>query len=246
MRVISLGWGVQSFTLAVMSALGDLPKVDYVIHSDTTHERQATYKLASRYTLWLEEHGIPVITVKPDNAEIIDNFGGVMIPAYVENAGILKRQCTDKWKRAPMRRWLQAHRNGEKVEQWMGISLDEFQRMRESDVKYITNVYPLIDMRMTRHDCVLYLQRHGIEVPTKSACVFCPFQHTTEWREVMDNPVDFIKATYADESIREARMPGKLYVHPARVPIARVDLRTEEDKGQLSLLDDECSGMCGV
>lgn len=246
MRVISLGWGVQSFTLAAMAALGDIEPVDYAIHADTTHERQATYEFAKRHTGWLEERGVRVVTVKPTSAKIVDDFGGVMIPAHIENAGMFSRQCTDKWKRATMRRWLQANRNGERVEQWLGISLDEFQRMRESDVKYITNIYPLVEKRMTRNDCVNYLQRHGIEVPTKSACVFCPFQRTDEWREVMDNATDFIKATYADEIIREARMPGKLYVHPARIPLGEVDLRTAEEKGQMTLWDNECSGICGV
>jgi len=33
--VISLGWGVQSFGLVAMSALGVLPKVDYAVHGDT-------------------------------------------------------------------------------------------------------------------------------------------------------------------------------------------------------------------
>lgn len=246
MRIISLGWGVQSFTLAVMSALGDLPPVDYAIHADTTHERQGTYQIANKYTGWLEEHGVKVITVKADNAIIVDNYGGVMIPAFIENGGIIRRQCTDDWKRKPMKRWLQANRSKEIVEQWLGISLDEFQRMKQSDVKYIKNVYPLIDKRMTRNDCALYLQRNGLEVPEKSACVFCPFQRQSEWRAVMDNPIDFIKATFSDEFIREKRMPGRLYVHPARVPLDQVDLRTAEEKGQLSLWDNECSGVCGV
>jgi len=245
-RVISLGWGVQSFTLAAMAALGDLQKVDYAIHADTTHERAATYEFADSWSWWLEASGVPVITVKADAAKIVNNFGGVMIPAFIENGGMIKRQCTDNWKRIPIRRWLQVHRKGERVEQLLGISLDEVQRMRDSDVKYIENVYPLIDKRMTRHDCILYLQRHGIQVPEKSACVFCPFQNQSEWRAVMDNPGDFIKATYNDEFIREARMPGRLYVHPARVPLREVDLRTAEEKGQLSLWDNECSGVCGV
>ncbi len=37
-RVISLGWGLQSFTLAAMSALGELPRVDAAVHSDTIYE----------------------------------------------------------------------------------------------------------------------------------------------------------------------------------------------------------------
>lgn len=36
LRVISLGWGVQSWSLAAMAALGEIPRVDYAIHADTT------------------------------------------------------------------------------------------------------------------------------------------------------------------------------------------------------------------
>lgn len=67
MKIISLGWGIQSFTLAAMSALGDLEKVDYAVHSDTTHERSATYEFAIKWTGWLVEKGIKVVTVR-DNS----------------------------------------------------------------------------------------------------------------------------------------------------------------------------------
>jgi len=61
LKIISLGWGVQSFTLAVMVALGDLEPVDAAIHADTTHEKTATYEFAKRWTPWLEEHGTKVL-----------------------------------------------------------------------------------------------------------------------------------------------------------------------------------------
>jgi len=48
MRIISLGWGVQSFALAAMVAKGVLPKVDAAVHADTVHERRETYELAER------------------------------------------------------------------------------------------------------------------------------------------------------------------------------------------------------
>ena len=50
MKAISLGWGVQSFTLAAMSALGELEPVDVAIHADTTHESKLTYEFAARWT----------------------------------------------------------------------------------------------------------------------------------------------------------------------------------------------------
>lgn len=50
LTVASLGWGVQSWVLVAMSALGELPKVDFAIHSDTTWERSATYDFAQQWT----------------------------------------------------------------------------------------------------------------------------------------------------------------------------------------------------
>jgi hypothetical protein len=47
MRVLSLGWGVQSFTLAAMSALGDLPLLDYAVHADTGYEMAGRMRLRS-------------------------------------------------------------------------------------------------------------------------------------------------------------------------------------------------------
>lgn len=252
MRAISLGWGVQSFTLAAMVALGELEPVDVAIHADTTHESKLTYEFAARWTPWLEERGVRVVTVHPAYTGVtVDRRGGeIWLPAYTDTpsagGGMLRRQCTQRWKIAPMRRWLQTNRNGEPVEQWLGISLDEFQRMKHSDVKYITNRYPLIDMKMTRRNCVTWLDRNGIEIPPKSACTFCPFHSTAEWRRIKQTPEDWQEAVTVDEAIRKVRPPYDLYLHPARIPLIDVDLRNEQDKGQLSLWDMECAGVCGV
>ena len=160
---ISLGWGVQSFTLAAMSALGDLPPVDVAIHADTTHERSATYEFAQRWTPWLEARGVRVVTVQDaqsiseltsyksdipaytlsngamkvvpevaydDNDEPYET--GEMIEVLANVEGKLRRQCTGEWKIYPMRRWLQANRNKRPVEQWLGISMDEWQRAKDS------------------------------------------------------------------------------------------------------------------
>lgn len=252
MKIISLGWGVQSFTLAAMSALGDLPKVDAAVHADTTHESLLTYQFAERWTPWLEERGVKVVTVRNDKNEIVTNRvgGEIFIPAFTNtpssNGGRLRRQCTQRWKIAPLRRWLQVNRNGERVEQWIGISTDEFQRMRDSEVKYITNLYPLIDAGISRSGCEKYLTEKGIEVPPKSACTFCPFHNTAEWRRIRNTPEDWNNAVALDDRIRKVRPPYDLFVHPSRKPLSQVDLRTEEQKGQMSLWDQECFGVCGV
>jgi 3'-phosphoadenosine 5'-phosphosulfate sulfotransferase (PAPS reductase)/FAD synthetase len=234
-----------------MVALKELPPIDYAVHANTTHEYSGTYEFAKRWTPWLEGHGVSVITVK--NPQPLHELTSLKtdIPAYTYNGktdGRLKRQCTSDWKIAPMRRFIQAHRNGELVEQWIGISWDESQRMKDSDVKYITNRWPLIEKRMTRNDCIAWLKVHDLEVPPRSACVFCPFHNTKEWQHIKASPVDWQEAVAVDRAIRKARPPYDLFVHPARKPLEDVDLRTEEERGQMMFdgWDSECGGICGV
>lgn len=249
MKVLSLGWGVQSFTLAAMVALGELPPVDAAIHADTTHESILTYRFAEKWTPWLEERGVRVVTVfEKDRNQLIDRWNGVRIPAIsnTPSGGRIHRQCTEEWKIKPIRRWLQANRDGAPVEQWLGISTDEAARMRGSDVKYVTHRWPLIEKRMNRLACMLWLEEHGLEIPSKSACTFCPYHNTHEWQRIKAIPEDWAEATAVDEAIRKARPPYDLFVHPSRKPLVDVDLRTQEEKGQMRLWDEECSGLCGV
>lgn len=254
MKIISLGWGVQSFTLAAMSALGELEKVDFAIHADTTHEFSGTYEFAKRWTPWLEERGVKVITVKPNDArfQLRPRLNGRGTPPIysihpTRKPGKLKRSCTQRWKIAPMRRFIQAHRNKQRVEQWIGISWDESQRMKESDVKYITNRWPLIEKRMTRNDCITWLRAHDLEVPPRSACNFCPFKSKKEWRRLQDYPIDWNEAVQVDMAIRKARPPYDLYVCSQRKPLAECDFSSLEDHGQMQLFtEEECTGMCFV
>lgn len=253
MKAISLGWGVQSFTIAAMSALGELKPIDAAIHADTTHEASGTYAFAKQWTPWLEGRGVRVVTVRDTNPRVVtERVGGeIFIPAFTatdsSGGGMLRRQCTQRWKIAPIRRWLQANRKGDSVELWMGISLDEIQRVKSSDVKYITNRYPLIECRMTRAACIEWLKAHDLEVPPKSACVFCPYHDQAAWRHLKESGNgDWHKAVEVDGRIRKVRPPFDLFIHPSRIPIADVDFRTVQERGQLSLWDEECEGVCGV
>jgi len=251
MKVLSLGWGVQSFTLAAMCALGEFEKPDVAIHADTLHERSQTYIFAKRMTPWLEAHGVKVVTVKnPTGGFNKIAESQVFIPAYTlserGDEGKLMRTCTQRWKIAPVRSWLQEHRNGERVEQWMGISTDEAYRMTESKVKYIINAYPLIDLGMSRNDCKAWLAAHDIETPPRSSCTFCPFHSSAEWHDVKNVQADWEEAIEIENRISKRRPNYTLYLHKELKPLDQIDFRTEQEKGQLTLWDEECEGLCGV
>ena len=113
LTVLSLGWGVQSWTLAAMVALGELPQIDYAIHADTTWEHDHTYRFAEQWTPWLEDHGVHVLTVQGRSAHTMvhqsQKSAGkyIVIPAYTEyvndtkDSGVIRRQCTGRWKIDP-------------------------------------------------------------------------------------------------------------------------------------------------
>ena len=252
LRVLSLGWGVQSWTLAAMAALGEIPPVDYAVHADTTHEMAGTYEHAARWTPWLEEHGVKVVTVQEGRSEVVreDHHGSVMIPAFTDNgdsAGQVRRQCTGDWKIMPIRRFLRSvlpRRPGPgAVTLVLGISLDEWHRMRTSDVKYIDHDYPLVDLRISRASCVAWLEAHGLEVPPKSGCSFCPYTTLARWRERKGHGgSDWENAVLVDLAIRNKRPGYTLYLHPSRKPLPEA-VQSLADTGQMEMdIEAACDG----
>lgn len=254
MKVISLGWGVQSWTIAAMVALDELEPVDVALHSDTTWERQATYEFARQWTPWLEEHGVKVIEVTDESTNILANKRDIFIPARTVSktgkpAGMLSRQCTERWKIRPIRRWLRSQGVNNNVEMWLGITVDEIERAKASQVKWIENKFPLLDIDMTRQDCINWLQSNGLPVPPKSSCVFCPYHRRALWAEMKkeDGP-DWKTAVEVDETNRNKRPDFYCYVHPDLIPLSELKIAEDFGATQLSFIDTsnaECdSGYC--
>jgi len=228
LKIISLGWGVQSFTLAAMVVLGDLEPVDYAVHADTGWESHATMDFAEKWTPWLESHGVKVATVYNDYKVVFKRKSGtneIAVPAFDENGGIMRRQCTLHWKLIPVKRFI-AKQLKEKgftkkpgiVEQWIGITSDEAKRAKPNWVKYITNTYPLLTM--SRNDCKQWLEQHNLEISPRSKCIICPFQTKDEWQSLPDS--ELARAILADELIRNAKLPGRLYLCNKRIPLKSI------------------------
>lgn len=271
-HIISLGAGVQSSTMALMAACGELtPMPDCAIFADTGAEPQGVYDWLN----WLEARlPFPVHRVSAGNLrdDLLSTEPGrfASIPAFTEfsgSVGMTRRQCTREYKVEPIQRkvreliGLAPGQRGPKevaVRQWIGISLDEMQRMKDSGKSYIENIWPLIDKRITRQQCLDWMNTRGFPRPAKSACTFCPYHDNAMWRDMkMNDPVSFQSAVEVDralrgsEDIRDKRgMNSAVYIHRSCKPLDQVDFRSAEDVGQGRLFEDgfqaECEGMCGV
>lgn len=248
-----------------MAAHGEItPMPDCAIFADTQAEPQEVYDHLAYLTPLLP---FPVHVVTAGNLEtdfyraLSDPKGRCgQPPLMVWNhdkgvGGRLWRKCTQEYKLTPIRRKVREVRAGAPVRQLIGISLDEAHRMKPSGVRYIENVYPLVDMRITRDDCLRWLDAHGYRKPPKSACYFCPYIDDSRLRDMRDRqPAEWQRLIRFDRKIRElqgavdngAKITGTLYVHRSCKPIDVVDLRTAADAGQMALFGEECEGMCGV
>ena len=277
LRILSLGAGVQSSALALMAEAGEAPVPDHAIFADTGAEPQSVYdyldwletqvsfpvhrvKEGDGLTVALERSAKegtrvanpPFYAKLPEKREI----GGELIQVS-EKEGMLRRGCTQDYKIKPITKKTreilgagpgQRVPSGVLVESLQGISLDEIQRMRESNQRWLKFRYPLIEMRMSRHDCKLWFKKNGIPEPPRSACVYCPYRSNHEWRNLRDNePEGWQEALRVDELIRNGiqTTTQQLFLHQSLKPLAEVDLRTDEDFGQMTFLG-ECEGMCGV
>jgi hypothetical protein len=211
---ISWGCGVQSTTLCVMSALGMIPKVDAIITSDTGWEHSYTYKIRDWYIKWLREREIKVEIVSNGNIYTDEDRNNLTLPLWTGNSGApLRRQCTGKYKIDPIRKKMRefcgvspfntGRTKKGLIKLYLGISMDEAERMADSNRDYIINTYPLVDLKMTRQDCINLLEENNLPVPRKSCCVCCPYQGASSWKYVKDNYKDeFNLAVDFDKKLR--------------------------------------------
>jgi len=260
-KVISWGCGVQSTALAVMSALGHLPRVDAVITSDTEWETARTYETREFYTRFLEAHGIPVYIVSGGNVRIEGAQEHIHIPFWTNAGGPLQRQCTEHFKIVPQKRFLRELYNLPKIpakhviEQWIGFSLDEWQRMKHSRVQFIKNTWPLIDNRITRNDCIDYFNTYNLPVPMKSSCIGCPYRLPSEFMNLeqseLSDAVSFDEENRHNPlAERSGSTANELYVYRYGPRLAlkdadlERDMRRERQAKQLPLICEE--GYCMV
>ena len=124
--------------------------------------------------------------------------------------------------------------------------------MKDSREPWAENRWPLIELRMNRHDCFRWMESQGYPTPPRSACSYCPFHNDTEWRRLKtEEPEAFQDAVNYEQRLQAVAkkvgcFTGNLTLHKSGVTIDKVDFSTEEEHGQINMFQNDCSGMCGV
>lgn len=277
-HIISLGAGVQSSTMALMAAKGELtPMPSFAVFADTQAEPKEVYQWLD----WLSEQlpypvrrvtagSLTEATLKIAKSKKSGRiYMNGLIPAFVVKPdggrGLLGRRCTGNHKIIPVQQeyrrilGLKAIRSKEPlIIQWIGISYDEQHRMKLAKKRWIKSVWPLVDLKMRRSDCLSWMQSNGYPEPPRSACTYCPFHNDSEWLRIKTgSPVEFqgvieFERRLQEQFSKQEVMTGKPFLHSSCKPIDEVDFKVSPAKSQSWVQDNlfglgqECEGMCGV
>jgi hypothetical protein len=272
-NVLSLGAGVQSTALYLKFARGEMPvQLDAAIFADTQEEPEAVY----RHLDWLRSLGGPPILIGTAG-KLGEDLGHwrknnaakfVPIPAFTTQdggatVGVTRRQCSKEYKTEIIGRVIRREilglapgqaPKGIKVNQFIGISLDEWGRAKRMErnipvPRYIDRRFPLIEQNLTRQDCVTYNAQHIPHEVPPSACVFCPYHNDYEWdRQKRKDPQAWQRSIEVDYKLR--LIDPTLYLHRSCQALECVQLNPQPPTHrsvQLALnFAPECEGVCGV
>lgn len=259
-EVWSCGGGTQSAAIAALIVQGELPKPDLAVIADTGREASETWRFYEEILRpALRGVGVELVRLKhsfePSGCtglgrgwNTVDIFSGrnkdtIIMPMFTDKRGqpgMLPKYCSNEWKNRPVQRYIRFAELSE-GNIWIGFSVDEMERMRGHDPRAKWNhTYPLVDLRMTRGDCIALVEKMGWGAPPRSACWMCPYRSDAEWLHLKKtDPADFQEACALERGLR--LYDKNVFFHDSCKPLDEVEF----NEGQEDLFAKPCaSGMC--
>lgn len=194
MDIVSYGGGVQSFTVLALIAHGKVRKPAKIVMADMSPYEAETLAFTQKIAQPLAASlGLSIDIIQPKKSLRDELLKGYVVTPFWwrderDNKPSLqkRRSCTYNYKVKIVNNIIKRYM-WDTI--WLGISLDESERMRPDDEKLTrgrmrTNYYPLVDLEMSRTDCIAYLTDNGLPIPPKSACDICPF---SDWGRLLKN-----------------------------------------------------------
>lgn len=259
----SFGGGVQSMAVLVLAAQGKVPYKTFLFANvGDDSEYPATVRYLEQFAIpYAEAHGLTLIklvkTRKDGSSEtLLEKLHrtprSIDIPVRMQNGAPGNRSCTADFKIKVVAKWMK--QNGATKEfpggVGIGISTDEVQRMKPSQIPYIENQFPLIDLEIDREGCKTIIREAGLPVPPKSSCWFCPYHSLSAWRHMLNTDYDlFMRAVALEKLINDRRATlGKdqVFFSSRLVPLDRavsqMAMFVADEEGQYSCGPFICDG----
>jgi len=196
--VLSMGGGVQSTAILVLVAQNKLPKPDLVVFCDTGSELPQTLThIKDRLIPLAESLDIPFNIVRYTNKK---GASEPLYKHYMDRSLIpapISGQCTRLFKIIPFKRHIRSivGRKNKKIlaRAWLGITTDESHRANTSGVGWYENHFPLLDLELSRDNCINILEEYGWGDTVKSGCFHCHYQSAKQWQALKRKHPDLFK-----------------------------------------------------
>ena len=228
--VFSCGGGVDSTALAVLMCQGQIEKPDLAVMVDTGFEKTVTMRYVTEWIKpKLAEAGVNLEIIKTKDyfpeQKILDENGFCNCPMFRMNTETgkgnrLSTCCNEGWKVKVIRKWL----NDQGVKRYdsiIGIAADEAYRQRKPSRAFYRNCYPLVELGLTRDDCIDLILRAGWPEPIHSSCIMCGLQSDGEfWHMRYNAQEDFKRACEIEKEIQKTQ--PDIYIHHSCKPLSTV------------------------
>lgn len=221
LRTVSYGGGVQSTALLVLAAER---RIDFRVFlfanvgDDSEDPATLTY-LRDHAAPFAAAHGIELHELhrrrRDGSTETLygrltrEGSRSLPIPVRMSNGAPGTRSCTADFKIRVVGRWLREHgaTPAAPATVAVGISRDEWHRAHNRRTEPAQHVvYPLLDLRLSRADCMRIITAAGLPVPPKSSCWFCPFHRPATWAHMRrDRPALFQRAAALETLLNQRR-----------------------------------------
>ena len=213
---LSYGGGVNSTAmLLLLYDEGQEFESIYVDHGCDWPETKEYVRMIS------EKYPITILTPQVEGFSNLHAYADhyKMIPSRV------KRWCSDKFKVRVINQYVE-----KPCFSLIGFSTDEAHRAKISYEDGAENRFPLLEREIDRNQCKEIIKKHGLPVPDRSHCWFCPFQRVGEWKKLRRKHPDlYCKAKHLENQEIEARRKiGKAPLYLEKKPLDKVVKEAEE------------------
>lgn len=261
--VISNGMGTQSKLIPLLlyekhPKLKEFWNVDKIVNifADTGDEENRFYELTMpEYIKYLVEHNYPSLIIK-NRKETHNIKEDSMTDYYINQKAMPTRQfrhCTDKFKIQVIRRYLkETYGRKHEYKILIGFTTDEIQRVRNSDVKWISNEFPFIShLRWDKKRCIYELQKRKLIHNYKTGCYNCIFLSKKRlYMNVKSDPIKKEKVILMEQQARAKNPAMTFFGSPIEQIIKNMDAQKKlGDWLEIDIRDelDSCeSGYCFI